>query len=402
MRMEGLWGGGERIKTPREALRFSLSLVPRRHPSRRGAGMRRSGAVRARARSDRKRKCVGACPEVCGRWRRFRFRRPCGGGSGGSSEASGAHPPSAPRPGRAPPPHRTRSARRTRPGPCRPRRWVPDPGAAESLPPPPGLRMGHAARVASVPRRRRGESGGRTEDGQRGGGRPPGAGVPSGAAPGAGAARGRGTVGPEGGAEEWGSPGYRRRSVGWGLPMTVGSRAGGGWAAACGRRAGARGCGGSVEKRTGNRERRDGGGGGVMVTGAAARPDLGGRSSGGARSQRPQPGAGAAARRRAGRPGQAGGRERRGRPRRRHCNGSPEPRRRACPSQLFTWRYHFKAAAPGRKPRRGQRGAGPPPRRAGLAAFAPDPPGSRALPGRRSVPLPRPQVAPGPAPASRN
>lgn len=41
--------------------------------------------------------------------------------------------------------------------------------------------------------------------------------MPSGAAPGAGAARGRSTVGPEGGAEEWGSPGYRRRSVGWGL-----------------------------------------------------------------------------------------------------------------------------------------------------------------------------------------
>ena len=35
-----------------------------------------------------------------------------------------------------------------------------------------------------------------------------------------------------------------------------------------------------------------------MVTGAAARPDLAGVVVGGARSQRPQPGAGAAARRR--------------------------------------------------------------------------------------------------------
>lgn len=127
---------------PSQALRFPTSLVPRRHPSQgRGGG---GGAVRARPSRppSRKRKRVRACPEVCGRWRRFRFRRPCGGGSGGgggSSEASGAYPASAPRPGRAPPPHRTRF-------------YPPDP--ARPAPPPqvgPGTERGRLRRHRRLP-----------------------------------------------------------------------------------------------------------------------------------------------------------------------------------------------------------------------------------------------------------
>ncbi|KAM9264343.1 uncharacterized protein RDI95_013392 [Morus bassanus] len=132
--------------TPAGPFAFRLLLSPATTRRSAGAGRGRRGVavrtcVRAPAAPGRKRKRVGACPEVCGRWRRFRFRRPCGGGSdggGGSSEASGALP----RIGTAP---RAPSA-------------APPAGHALRTPPPPtqlpgGARGGGARRSTEEPSR---------------------------------------------------------------------------------------------------------------------------------------------------------------------------------------------------------------------------------------------------------